>query len=178
MNQRPAYSRPRQPGSKNSAGAGIGIFGLFLVAVFFIWPFAVWHGCKYGEDSCGAASEWVWNAKTWIACGIWWGSIPLIIAALAALGKPHAPRPVPPTMPPAPPLPRPKRTRPVKPRPSPLPPSVPPACLHRSAVPVDNYALGRLAWWCPGCETQLDPGHRASELTPDASWPPVRKANP
>jgi hypothetical protein len=53
----------------------------------------------------------------------------------------------------------------------------PPQCRHPRAVPVRNVLTERLeAWLCPDCDTQLDPGARSAELSPDASWPPVRRA--
>ena len=56
----------------------------------------------------------------------------------------------------------------------------PPACRHPRAVPVNDLYGQRVAWLCPdpplGCGAQLDPGARSAELTPDASWPPIRKA--
>jgi len=54
----------------------------------------------------------------------------------------------------------------------------PAACAHEGAVAVGSAVLGVLAWLCPDCGTQLDPGFRSSELRPDASWPPVRRRVP
>jgi hypothetical protein len=51
-----------------------------------------------------------------------------------------------------------------------------PVCVHRDAVRVDSV-LDRdktVAWWCPACDTQLDPGFRASELRA-GNVAPVRK---
>ena len=75
---------------------------------------------------------------------------------------------VPPAMPPAPSPPRP---RPVQ---------APPVCVHANTTSVnENFGPlrepGRLvAWLCLDCGTQLDPGFRSAELTPDATWPPMR----
>ncbi len=54
-----------------------------------------------------------------------------------------------------------------------------PACRHPRAVPVNDLYERRVAWLCPdpplGCGAQLDPGARSAELTPDGSWPPIRR---
>lgn len=63
------------------------------------------------------------------------------------------------------------KERPAAQRPIPEPA----ACAHANAVPVDLSTGERAAWWCPDCETQLDAGFRASELSPDGTWPPLRK---
>lgn len=41
-------------------------------------------------------------------------------------------------------------------------------CRHRAAVEVTNDRLGRVAWWCPDCETQLPPEFDPSQggITP------------
>jgi hypothetical protein len=41
-------------------------------------------------------------------------------------------------------------------------------CAHSDAVPVDNDVLGRVAWWCEECETQLPPEFRPPKMVPHA----------
>lgn len=140
MSNQPAYGTRNQ--AAPSGGWGI-LVPFFLAMIFAIWPYAVWHGCKYGGSGlsgCGAESEWAWNAQTWAACGIWWGILasPFVIALLA--GKR---RPLPPAVP---------ELRP--PPPSVCVPAVPP-CYHLDAAPVDLATGERVAWWCAACETQL-----------------------
>ena len=71
-------------------------------------------------------------------------------------------------------------------RPAPLPrPNFAPAafvrprpvliCLHPALIPVETVLGERVAWLCPDCDAQLDPGARSTELSPDASWPAVRR---
>jgi hypothetical protein len=51
-----------------------------------------------------------------------------------------------------------------------------PPCLHLRTEPVRNIVTGRLeAWLCLACDAQLDPGARSAELSPDPSWPPIRR---
>ena len=180
--------------NRPSPGGGLGIvIPLAIAGIIFIWPYAVWHGCRYGGGSglsgCGAASEWVWNAQTWIAQGIWWALLlPATgLIAYTALRK-RPPRQVPPAMPPAPPLPRPRRA-------SASLPDVPqpPLCLHLNAVEVENLINPEgppWAWLCPippqGCGERLDegfgrltrpccgtrPGTRHAGSCPQAEWQP------
>ena len=86
--------------NRNGSRLGCGIlFPVFIGVAALFWPAAVWHGCKYGESTCGAGSEWVWDGRTWIACGIWWGICILPVAAALvakAAGKRAARSPRPP----------------------------------------------------------------------------------
>jgi hypothetical protein len=139
MSNQPVYRNRNQ--GRPSGGWGI-LVPFFLAMIFAIWPYVVWHGCRYGGSGlsgCGAESEWVWNAQTWAACGIWWGILasPFVVAAA---GKR---RPLPPSV---------SELRP--PPPSVCVPAAPP-CYHLDAVPVDLAGGERVAWWCAGCETQL-----------------------
>lgn len=160
-----ASTSARNRSQSSGGGAGIGILiPLFLAFLFIAWPYCVWHGCKYGGgqdlSGCGAESEWVWNARSWAACGIWWGLLAAGFAAAVIAGgvKPRRVRPPkgrlrveatvpasgPPMtqMPPAPPFNRP--------------------CLHLNAVKVDSVLNRTLVYccWCPGCETELPASFR------------------
>ena len=89
MSNQPAYRNRNRAGP--SGGLGV-IVPFFLAMILVIWPYAVWHGCRYGGGSglsgCGAESDWVWNAQTWTACGIWWGTLGfIVVAAVASAGK-------------------------------------------------------------------------------------------
>jgi hypothetical protein len=55
--------------------------------------------------------------------------------------------------------------------------TLPPLCHHPGAVRVESAVDPdqTLAWWCPACKTQLDPGFMAAELTPDSTWPAIRR---
>lgn len=48
-------------------------------------------------------------------------------------------------------------------------------CLHPALIPVETVLGERVAWLCPDCDAQLDPGARSTELSPDTSWPAVRR---
>jgi hypothetical protein len=144
MSNQPAYRNRNR--AAPSGGWGI-LVPFFLAMILAIWPYAVWHGCKYGGSGlsgCGAESEWVWNAQTWAACGIWWGILasPFVIAGFASAGKR-------------------RRTLPAVTGLRPPPPSVcvaaPPLCLHLNAVKVDSAFDKTLIYrcWCPDCEAEL-----------------------
>ena len=83
-----------------------------------------------------------------------------VIAVLKVAGTRQAPRPV---------------TAADLPLPPPSVIAAVPACLHPAAVPVETPLGERVAWLCPDCDAQLDPGARSTELSPDASWPAVRR---
>jgi hypothetical protein len=128
-----------------------------VLAVIGFWPAMVWHGYT---DTGG----WRWDIHSTIGCSVWWGlSVLCILLAVADKKAKRSPRPpegrlrVEATLPPMPAA------------------QASPVCFHRAAVPVDLSTGERVAWWCPDCETQLDPGFRASELTPAASWAPIRR---
>lgn len=151
MSSHPAY-RPRGSQSQPSGGWGV-IVPFFLAMIILIWPYAVWHGCKYGGQDlsgCGAESEWVWNARSWAACGIWWGFLVslVVIPLVSSAGKRRAVRP-----------PKGRLRAEVFPD---GPPPAPPACLHRNAVKVDSSVVPGLIWqcWCPDCETGLPASFR------------------
>jgi hypothetical protein len=119
-----------------SYGAGLGIIlGLLLGWLVLCWPALVWHG--YGGP---AGTAWRWDVHSTVACAVWWG---VLVSAVFAgwLADRVGKRPVSPAVRPAGPV-----------------AQGPPVCVHSAAVPVDNDTLGRLAWWCPGCETQLGAG--------------------
>lgn len=161
--------------NRSSPGGGWGIIvPFFIAAIIFTWPYAVWHGCRYGGGSglsgCGASSEWVWNAQTWIAQGIWWAIlIPatgLIAHGIYRQKYPRAVRPSPRThFPDGEPLPPPGRASaslPHAPEPAAVP--QPPLCLHLNAVKVDNLVYPELppwAWLCP------DPPQGCGEALPE-----------
>ena len=84
-----------------------------------------------------------------------------VIAVLKVAGTGQAPRPV---------------TAADLPLPPPSVIAAVPACLHPAAVPVETPLGERVAWLCPDCDAQLDPGARSTELSPDTSWPAVRRA--
>jgi len=123
-----------------AGGSGLGVLIIFGVLVLIgFWPAMVWHGYT---DTGG----YRWDIHSTIACLTYWG----ILAALVGLGvlvswgnKREA----------------------AKEKAAPLPP---PICTHGNAVRVDSV-LDKdktVAWWCPDCETQLDPGWQPAPTGP------------
>ena len=91
------YRPPRKPSKfayeYNQTWGPIWLFllGLGVAALFLLWPAFIWHGNSGGLEHDG----WSWNGDTWVACGIWWGSLVLVALAswgLLALGKRIPPR--------------------------------------------------------------------------------------
>jgi hypothetical protein len=168
----------RRPRSYRSApGGGIiaryGIIGPAFVIILTVmitgfWPAMVWHG-----EGGPTGTAWQWDVRSTIGCCIWWGFLLLCGTGAVASRKlgghylNNGPAPGADVSPlPDPPM-----------QDLPGPTMAPPSCQHPGAVPVNNILTGKLeAWLCPDCETQLDPGFRAAELKPDASWPPVRRS--
>lgn len=144
------------------------VAALFLiagVAWLVMVPLRIWH-------VTGADGQQHPDAATWAAygCGgaVVMGSLMFFSIRSARRRELASAAKVPPAMPPAPPLPRRAAGRGFP----------PPACRHPRdrAEPVRNILTGRLeAWLCLDCDAQLDPGAVSAELTPDASWPPIRK---
>ena len=165
------------PYRAGSAGPLILLAGI-LAAIGF-WPAMVWHG--YGGPT---GTAWRWDVHSTIACCIWWGACALVSLLVYADRRAARRRAVPPSMPPAPAPPRPQKRLATPPAADWRTPEAPP-CTHPAAVPVNELfgplrEPGRLvAWWCPeppeGCGTQLDAAFRSAELTPDGSWPPIRR---
>lgn len=156
---RPARNRQASAGRNRNAPSGSwGILVPFFAAMMFaVWPYAVWHGCKYGGGSglsgCGAESEWVWNGQTWAACGVWWGLIvlPFAVALVGSAAKKRAVRPPKGRL-------RVEATTVSQLKPPPASVCAPgPICLHRNAVKVDSSVVPGLIWqcWCPDCEEPL-----------------------
>jgi hypothetical protein len=145
-------SRCTQVRARNKGNAGIigpGLVVIFVVALVGFWPAMVWHG-----EGGPTGTAWEWNVDSTVGCCIWWGIwvLGLTVAFVSAsAGRRRAIR---------------AEDRASAARVAaaqavaaarPLEAATAP-CKHPNAVPVDNDMLGRLAWWCPDCETQLSPG--------------------
>ena len=158
----------------SSGDPGLIQFDLAAVAVLALiagiaWlvmvPLRIWH-------VTGADGRQHPDAATWAAYGCGgaavMGALMFFSVRAARRRELASAAKVPPAMPPEPPLPRRAAAQGFP----------PPACRHPRdrAEPVRNILTGRLeAWLCLDCDAQLDPGAVSAELTPDASWPPIRK---
>jgi hypothetical protein len=130
----------------------MGCLGVIL-AVGLGWLVLCWPALfAHGQTVTGG---WRWDIHSTIACSVWWGVLAVpVIAALVVKGNAYRKLPKPP--PPPPEVKVPRRFGFALDKAPAVAVQAAPVCVHPAAVPVDNDMLGRLAWWCPSCETQLD----------------------
>lgn len=140
MTNRPVYRHPAGshayscrcdrclPFKSRNSSVGAWFWGFLVFIGVAFWPSIALHG------HARTAASWAW-----------YGTIGLAVAVFLAMvtveqARKQRPKPVPAS----------------KPAMSSLPPAASfSSCVHDRAEPVDNDALGRLAWLCPDCGTQL-----------------------